>query len=86
MITEMLLMIIMMFVNFILRIVFGMGQAVFSLIDLVTRGSFSATIPYLDAFVDVNVLRGSIGTILTVYSTFWGAFITNWIIKRIRGG
>jgi len=63
-----------------------MGAAVFSVVDLLTKGQFSASIPMLDAFVDVNVLQGAIGTVLSVYAAFWSAFVLNWIIKRLRGG
>ena len=72
--------------NSILSIVWSMGGAVFSVADVVSQGAFSATIPMLDAFVDVNVLQGAIGTVLSVYAAFWSAFIVNWIIKRVRGG
>lgn len=70
----------------ILSIVWSMGGAVFSIIDILSKGAFSASIPMLDAFVDVNVLQGAIGTVLSVYAAFWSAFIINWIIKRLRGG
>jgi len=72
--------------NSILSIVWKMGEAVFAIVDLLSKGNFSASIPLLDAFVDVNVLQGAIGTVLTVYSVFWSAFVVNWIIKRVRGG
>jgi len=72
--------------NSILSIVWSMGGAVFSVADVVSQGAFSATIPMLDAFVDVSVLQGAIGTVLSVYAAFWSAFIVNWIIKRVRGG
>lgn len=70
----------------ILAIVWNMGAAVFSVVDLLTHGQFSASVPMLDAFVDVNVLQGAIGTVLSVYVAFWSAFVVNWIIKRLRGG
>jgi len=86
MITNAILTVIMFIVNSILGIVWGMGGAVFSILDVLTEGSFSATIPMLDAFVDVTVLQGAIGTVLSVYAAFWSVFIVNWIIKRVRGG
>jgi len=70
----------------ILSIVWNMGGAVFKIIDILSRGSFSASIPMLDAFIDVGVLQGAIGSVLSVYSAFWTAFVVNWIIKRVRGG
>lgn len=70
----------------ILSIVWSMGGAVFSLVDLVSQGAFSASIPMLDSFVDVGVLQGAIGSVLAVYGAFWSAFMVNWIIKRVRGG
>lgn len=86
MITAAILRFVMLIVKGILSIVWNMGAAVFSVADLLTKGQFSATIPMLDAFVDVNVLQGAIGTVMSVYSAFWLAFVTNWIIKRLRGG
>ena len=86
MITNAILTVIMFIVNSILGVVWGMGGAVFSILDVLTEGSFSATIPMLDAFVDVTVLQGAIGTVLSVYAAFWSVFIVNWIIKRVRGG
>ena len=70
----------------ILAIVWNMGGAVFSIVDVLSNGSFSASIPMLDSFVDVNVLQGAIGSVLSVYAAFWSAFLVNWIIKRLRGG
>jgi hypothetical protein len=86
MITEVVLRFLMFVLNSILRIVWEMGRAVFNVIDLLSRGAFSASIPMLDAFVDVSVLQGAIGSVLTVYAMFWSTFIVNWIIKRVRGG
>jgi len=86
MITYAVLEFLMFILNSILAIVWSMGAAVFSIIDVLTQGSFSATIPMLDAFVDVNVLQGAIGTVLSVYAAFWSVFIVNWVIKRVRGG
>jgi len=85
-ITYAILSVVMFIVNFILSVVWKMGELVFSIVDVVSNGAFSASIPMLDAFVDVNVLQGAIGTVLSVYSVFWSAFIINWIIKRVRGG
>lgn len=86
MITAAILQCVMWILKGILSMVWNMGAAVFSVADLISQGKFSANIPLLDAFVDVNVLQGAIGTVLSVYSAFWLAFITNWIIKRLRGG
>lgn len=86
MITYAILNFFMFIFNSILGIVWNLGGAVFNIIDILSSGSFSASIPMLDAFVDVNVLQGAIGTVLSVYAAFWAAFITNWIIKRVRGG
>ena len=86
MITYAVLSFFMFVVNSILSIVWSMGGAVFNIIDILSQGTFSASIPMLDAFVDVNVLQGAIGTVLSVYAAFWSAFIINWIIKRLRGG
>jgi len=86
MVTYAILSFFMLVLKSILAIVWEMGAAVFNIVDVLTQGRFSASIPMLDAFVDVNVLQGAIGTVLTVYSVFWSAFIINWIIKRVRGG
>ena len=86
MITAAILGIVMSIWKGILSIVWNMGGAVFSVADLITQGQFSAVVPLLDAFVDINVLQGAIGSVLSVYSALWLAFITNWVIKRIRGG
>jgi hypothetical protein len=86
MVTYAILKFFMFVLNSILAIVWTMGEAVFSIVDVLSNGSFSASIPMLDAFVDVNVLQGAIGTVLSVYAAFWSAFIVNWIIKRVRGG
>jgi len=86
MITYAILKVVFFIVNSILAIIWEMGEAVFKLVDVLTKGAFSATIPMLDAFVDVNVLQGAIGTVLSVYAGFWSAFIVNWLIKRVRGG
>ncbi len=86
MITYAVLEFLMFILNSILAIVWSMGAAVFSIIDVLTQGSFSASIPMLDAFLDVNVLQGAIGTVLSVYAAFWSVFIVNWVIKRVRGG
>lgn len=86
MVTYAILSFFMFILNSILSIVWSMGGAVFSVADVVSQGAFSATIPMLDAFVDVSVLQGAIGTVLSVYAAFWSAFIVNWIIKRVRGG
>lgn len=86
MITTAILSFFMWILNSILSLVWSMGGAVFNIIDILSSGSFSASIPMLDAFVDVSVLQGAIGTVLSVYAVFWTAFITNWIIKRLRGG
>lgn len=86
MVTYAILSFFMFILNSILSIVWSMGGAVFNIIDILSNGSFSASIPMLDAFVDVTVLQGALGTVLSVYSSFWLAFITNWIIKRLRGG
>ncbi len=86
MVTAAILRFIMMILKGILSIVWNMGGAVFSVADLLTKGKFSASIPMLDAFVDVAVLQGAIGTVLSVYAGFWTAFCVNWIIKRLRGG
>ena len=86
MITAAILQFVMFILKGILSIVWNMGAAVFSVVDLLTKGQFSASIPMLDAFVDVNVLQGAIGTVLSVYAAFWSAFVLNWIIKRLRGG
>lgn len=86
MITYAVLKFFMFVLNSILGIVWSMGGAVFSIADVLSNGSFSASIPMLGAFVDVNVLQGAIGTVLSVYAAFWSAFVVNWIIKRLRGG
>ncbi len=86
MITAAILQCVMWIVKGILSMVWNMGAAVFSVADVLSAGSFSASIPMLDAFVDVNVLQGAIGTVLSVYAAFWSAFVVNWIIKRLRGG
>lgn len=86
MITYAVLKFFMFILNSILSIVWSMGGAVFSIVDVLSNGSFSASIPMLDALIDVSVLQGAIGTVLSVYSAFWTAFIVNWIIKRVRGG
>lgn len=86
MITAAILQFIMMILKGILSIVWSMGGAVFSVADLLTKGKFSASIPMLDAFVDITVLQGAIGTVMSVYAAFWSAFIINWVIKRLRGG
>ena len=86
MITAAILQCVMWIVKGILSVVWSMGGAVFAIADVLSSGSFSASIPMLDAFVDVNVLQGAIGTVLTVYAAFWSAFVVNWIIKRLRGG
>lgn len=86
MVTYAILSFLMFVFNSILGIVWKMGEAVFRIVDLLSKGKFSASIPMLDAFVDVSVLQGAIGTVLTVYAVFWSAFVVNWIIKRVRGG
>lgn len=86
MITYAVLKFFMFILNSILSIVWSMGGAVFSIVDVLSQGSFSASIPMLDAFVDVNVLQGAIGSVVSVYAAFWSAFVVNWIIKRVRGG
>ena len=86
MVTYAILSFFMFILNSILSIVWSMGGAVFSIVDVLSNGSFSATIPMLDSFVSVSVIQGAIGTVLSVYSAFWTAFIVNWIIKRVRGG
>ena len=86
MITYAVLKFFMFILNSILSIVWSMGGAVFSIVDVLSNGSFSASIPMLDAFIDVTVLQGAIGTVLSVYAAFWSAFLVNWIIKRLRGG
>lgn len=86
MITYAILKIVMFIFNSILSIVWGMGEVVFNIIDILSKGSFSASVPLLNAFVDVNVLQGAIGTVLSVYTVFWSTFIVNWLIKRVRGG
>lgn len=86
MVTYAILKFFMFILNSILSIVWNVGGAVFSVVDVLSQGTFSASIPMLDSFVDVSVLQGAIGTVLSVYSAFWLAFITNWIIKRLRGG
>ena len=86
MVTYAILRFLMFVLNSILSIVWSMGGAVFSVADVLSQGAFSASIPMLDAFVDVNVLQGAIGSVLSVYAAFWSAFLVNWIIKRLRGG
>lgn len=86
MVTYAILEFFMFILNSILSIVWSMGGAVFAILDLLTKGTFSASIPMLDSFVDVNVLQGAIGTVLSVYAAFWSVFVVNWIIKRLRGG
>jgi len=86
MITYAIMKFFMFIVNSILSIVWSMGGAVFSIVDVLSQGSFSAAIPMLDSFVDVSVLQGAIGSVLSVYAAFWSAFLVNWIIKRVRGG
>ncbi len=86
MITYAILKFIMMILNSILSIVWKLGGSVFSVLDLLSGNRFSASIPMLDLFIDVSVLQGAIGLVLSVYGAFWGAFVVNWIIKRLRGG
>lgn len=86
MVTYAILKFFMFVLNSILAIVWSMGGVVFSIVDVLSQGTFSASIPMLDAFVDVNVLQGAIGTVLSVYAAFWSAFLVNWVIKRVRGG
>lgn len=86
MVTYVILNFFMFVLNSILSIVWRMGGAVFSILDVLSKGAFSASIPMLDSFVDVGVLQGAIGTVLSVYAAFWSVFVANWIIKRLRGG
>ena len=86
MITYAILKCVMFIVNGILAIVWTMGELVFNVIDVLSGGSFSASIPMLDSFIDMSVLQGAIGSVLSVYAAFWSAFLVNWIIKRVRGG
>ena len=86
MVTYAILSFFMFILKSILSIVWNMGGAVFSIVDVLSKGAFSASIPMLDAFIDINVLQGAIGTVLSVYAAFWSAFLVNWIIKRLRGG
>ena len=86
MVTYAILSFFMFILKSILSIVWNMGGAVFSIVDVLSQGTFSASIPMLDAFIDINVLQGAIGTVLSVYAAFWSAFLVNWIIKRLRGG